>query len=84
MSRIGSFKHLVRKKNVSRMGSFKHLDRKDKKLWCEKGLLAKPDAKKGQQIPQNVKDKELEFYHLDDFTTISDKISGKNLENQFF
>ena len=28
-----------------------------RKLHCEKGLFAKPDVKKGQQIPQNVKDK---------------------------
>ena len=43
-----------------------HLVRKARKLWREKGLLAKPDIKKGQQILQNVKGKGLEFYKLDD------------------
>ena len=47
-----------------------HLFRKDRKLSCEKGILAKPDAKKGQQIRQNVKDKVLEFYQLDEFTKL--------------
>ena len=47
-----------------------HLVRKARKLQCEKGLLAKPDAKKGQQIPQNVKDEVLEFYQIDDFTRL--------------
>ena len=47
-----------------------HLVRKARKLQCEKGILAKPDAKKGHQIPQNVKDKVLEFYHLDDVTRL--------------
>ena len=45
-----------------------HLVRKARKLRCEKGILGKPDAKKGQQIPQSVKDKVLEFDQLDDFT----------------
>ena len=44
----------------------KHLVRQGRKLCCKKRLLAKPDNKKGQQIPQIVKDKELEFYQLDD------------------
>ena len=47
-----------------------HLVRKARKLWREKGLLAKPDAKKGQQISQNIKDKGLKLYQLDDFTRL--------------
>ena len=43
-------------------------------MWCGKGLFAKPDAKKEQEIPQNVKDKILELYKLDDFTRL---YSGK-------
>ena len=57
---------------------------------CEKGILAKPDAKKGQQIPQNVKDKILEFYQLDDFTRlfpgkknfVSVLLNGKKVHKQ--
>ena len=47
---------------------YEHSVRKARKLWCKKWLLAKADAKKGQQTPQNVKEKVLEFHQLDDFT----------------
>ena len=45
-----------------------HLVRKAKKSLYEKRLLAKPDAKKEQQIPENVQDRVLDFYQSDDFT----------------
>ena len=36
----------------------------------EKGLLAKADVKKGQQIPENLRDWEHDFYPSNDFTTM--------------
>ena len=67
-----------------------HLVRKARKLWCEKGILAKPDAKKGQQIPQNVKGKVIKFYQLDDFSRlcpgkkdfVSVFLNGKKIRKQ--
>ena len=58
------------RKTCQEFEAYEHLLRKARKLWREKGLLAKPDAEKGQQIPQNVKDKRLEFYQLDYFTRL--------------
>lgn len=45
-----------------------HLVRKARKLKNEKGILAKPEAKKGQPLEDTVKQKVIELYESDEFT----------------
>ena len=48
-----------------------HLVKKARKLWCKKGLLAKPDAKKGAENSTKCEGYEVfEIYQLDDFTRL--------------
>ena len=59
-----------------------HLVRKARKLRYEKGLLAKPDAKNEQQIPQNITEKTKYLNYVLVKKILSVFLSGKKIQKQ--